>query len=255
MKQILNLKMMKNKDTVFGIRPIIEVIKSGKTIDKLFIQKGLHNESFAILWKLVRQNRINYKHVPIEKLNRLTTKNHQGVFAFISPIDFHSIEDIVPSLYEEGKVPLILVLDRITDVRNFGAITRTADCSNVDCVIVPEQNSAAINSDAMKTSSGALNNVKICRVWNLKMTLQMLKDSGIQIVSCTEKTNNEIYNINYQIPTAVILGSEENGISNEYLKLSNEKVKIPILGNIESLNVSVACGVVLYEIVRQRLNL
>ncbi len=247
--------MMKNKDTVFGIRPIIEVIKSGKTIDKLFIQKGLHNESFAILWKLVRQNRINYKHVPIEKLNRLTTKNHQGVFAFISPIDFHSIEDIVPSLYEEGKVPLILVLDRITDVRNFGAITRTADCSNVDCVIVPEQNSAAINSDAMKTSSGALNNVKICRVWNLKMTLQMLKDSGIQIVSCTEKTNNEIYNINYQIPTAVILGSEENGISNEYLKLSNEKVKIPILGNIESLNVSVACGVVLYEIVRQRLNL
>ena len=246
---------MKSKNSVFGIRPIIEVIKSGKTIDKLFIQKGLHNESFAILWKLVRQNRINYKHVPIEKLNRLTTKKHQGVFAFISPIDFHSIEDIVPSLYEEGKVPLILVLDRITDVRNFGAITRTAECSNVDCVIVPEQNSAAINSDAMKTSSGALNNVKICRVWNLKMTLQMLKDSGIQIVSCTEKTNNEIYNINYQIPTAVVLGSEENGISNEYLKLSNEKVKIPILGNIESLNVSVACGVVLYEIVRQRLNL
>ena len=255
MKQILNLKMMKNKDTVFGIRPIIEVIKSGKTIDKLFIQKGLHNESFAILWKLVRENRINYKHVPIEKLNRLTTKNHQGVFAFISPIDFHSIEDIVPSLYEEGKIPLILVLDRITDVRNFGAITRTADCSNVDCIIIPEQNSAAINSDAMKTSSGALSNVKICRVWNLKMTLQMLKDSGIQIISCTEKTNNEIYNINYQIPTAVILGSEENGISNEYLKLSNEKVKVPILGNIESLNVSVACGVILYEIVRQRLNL
>ncbi len=247
--------MMKNKDTVFGIRPIIEVIKSGKTIDKLFIQKGLHNESFAILWKLVRENRINYKHVPIEKLNRLTTKNHQGVFAFISPIDFHSIEDIVPSLYEEGKIPLILVLDRITDVRNFGAITRTADCSNVDCIIIPEQNSAAINSDAMKTSSGALSNVKICRVWNLKMTLQMLKDSGIQIISCTEKTNNEIYNINYQIPTAVILGSEENGISNEYLKLSNEKVKVPILGNIESLNVSVACGVILYEIVRQRLNL
>jgi len=247
--------MIKNKDTVFGIRSIIEVIKSGKTIDKLFIQKGLHNESFAILWKLVRENRINYKHVPIEKLNRLTTKNHQGVFAFISPIDFHSIEDIVPSLYEEGKIPLILVLDRITDVRNFGAITRTADCSNVDCIIIPEQNSAAINSDAMKTSSGALSNVKICRVWNLKMTLQMLKDSGIQIISCTEKTNNEIYNINYQIPTAVILGSEENGISNEYLKLSNEKVKVPILGNIESLNVSVACGVILYEIVRQRLNL
>ena len=246
---------MKNKEAVFGIRPIIEVIKSGKTIDKLFIQKGLHNESFAILWKLVRENRINYKHVPAEKINRLTKKNHQGVFAFISPIDFYNIEDVIPNLYEEGKSPLILVLDRITDVRNFGAIARTAECSNVDCIIVPEQNSAAINSDAMKTSSGALNNIKICRTWNLEMTLQMLKDSGIQIISCTEKTNNKIYSVNYQIPTAIILGSEENGISSEFLKFSDEKVKIPILGNIESLNVSVACGVILYEIVRQRLSL
>ena len=246
---------MKNKEAIFGIRPIIEVIKSGKTIDKLFIQKGLHNESFATLWKLVRENRINYKHVPVEKMNRLTKKNHQGVFAFISPIDFYNIEDVIPNLYEEGKSPLILILDRITDVRNFGAIARTAECSNVDCIIVPEQNSAAINSDAMKTSSGALNNIKICRTWNLKMTLQMLKDSGIQIVSCTEKTNNKIYSVNYQIPTAVILGSEENGISSEFLKFSDEKVKIPILGNIESLNVSVACGVILYEIVRQRLSL
>ena len=255
MKQISNLKKMKNKEAIFGIRPIIEVIKSGKTIDKLFIQKGLHNESFAMLWKLVRKNRINYKHVPAEKINRLTKKNHQGVFAFISPIDFYNIEDVIPSLYEDGKSPLILVLDRITDVRNFGAIARTAECSNVDCIIVPEQNSAAINSDAMKTSSGALNNIKICRTWNLEMTLQMLKDSGIQIVSCTEKTNNKIYSVNYQIPTAIILGSEENGISNEFLKLSDEKVKIPILGNIESLNVSVACGVILFEIVRQRLSL
>jgi len=246
---------MKNKEAIFGIRPIIEVIKSGKTIDKLFIQKGLHNESFAILWKLVRENRINYKHVPVEKMNRLTKKNHQGVFAFISPIDFYNIEDVIPNLYEEGKSPLILILDRITDVRNFGAIARTAECSNVDCIIVPEQNSAAINSDAMKTSSGALNSIKICRTWNLKMTLQMLKDSGIQIVSCTEKTNNKIYSVNYQIPTAIILGSEENGISNEFLKFSDEKVKIPILGNIESLNVSVACGVILYETVRQRLSL
>tara|TARA_B100000941_G_scaffold200454_1_gene145665 strand:+ start:1051 stop:1791 length:741 start_codon:yes stop_codon:yes gene_type:complete len=246
---------MKNKEAIFGIRPIIAVIKSGKTIDKLFIQKGLHNESFAILWKLVRENRINYKHVPVEKMNRLTKKNHQGVFAFISPIDFYNIEDVIPNLYEEGKSPLILILDRITDVRNFGAIARTAECSNVDCIIVPEQNSAAINSDAMKTSSGALNNIKICRTWNLKMTLRMLKDSGIQIVSCTEKTNNKIYSVNYQIPTAIILGSEENGISSEFLKFSDVKVKIPILGNIESLNVSVACGVILYEIVRQRLSL
>ena len=243
------------KNYIFGIHAIIEAIQAGKTIDKLFIQKGLHNDSFAELWKLVRLRRINYKHVPVEKMNRLTKKNHQGVFAFISPIDFYNIEDVIPNLYEEGKSPLVLILDRITDVRNFGAIARTAECSNVDCIIVPEQNSAAINSDAMKTSSGALNNIKICRTWNLKMTLQMLKDSGIQIVSCTEKTNNKIYSVNYQIPTAIILGSEENGISSEFLKFSDEKVKIPILGNIESLNVSVACGVILYEIVRQRLSL
>ena len=218
---------MKNKESVFGIRPIIELIKSGKTIDKLFIQKGLHNESLAILWKLVRENRINYKHVPAEKMNRLTKKNHQGVFAFISPIDFYNIDDVIPNLYEEGKSPLILVLDRITDVRNFGAIARTAECSNVDCIIVPEQNSAAINSDAMKTSSGALNNIKICRTWNLEMTLQMIKDSGIQIVSCTEKTNNKIMEFTYQNSNTqkIVLKRdlEKDNFNDEILSISLEK--------------------------------
>ena len=154
---------MKNKDIVFGIKPIIEIIKSGKTIDKLFIQKGLHNESFALLWKLVRSNRINYKHVPQEKINRITRKNHQGVVAFISPIDFYNIEYIVPEIFESGRNPLILILDRITDVRNFGAITRTAECAGVDAILVPEQQSAAVNADAIKTSSGALHKIKICR--------------------------------------------------------------------------------------------
>ena len=143
------------KNYIFGIHPIIETIKAGKTIDKLFIQKGLHNDAFAELWKLVRLRRINYKHVPIEKINRLTKKNHQGVFAFLSPIDFHKIEDIIPKLYEEGKNPLILVMDRITDVRNFGAIARTAECVGIHTILIPEQNSAAINAAAVKTSSGA----------------------------------------------------------------------------------------------------
>lgn len=237
---------------IFGIRAIIEAIESGKTIDKLFIQKGLHNDLFAELWKLVRLKRINYKHVPLEKINRLTKKNHQGVFAFISPIEFHKIEDIIPSIYESGKDPLILVLDRITDIRNFGAIARTAECLGVDTILIPEQNAAAINADAIKTSAGALYKIIVCRTWNLKIALQFMKDSGIQLIACTEKTNNNIYQLDYKSPTAIIIGSEEDGISSEILKLSNAKVKIPMYGKISSLNVSVATGIVLYEAIKQR---
>lgn len=240
------------KNYIFGIRPIIEAIESGKTIDKLFIQKGLHNDLFAELWKLVRLRRINYKHVPIEKINRLTKKNHQGVFAFISPIDLHNIEDIVPALYEKGKVPLILVLDRITDVRNFGAIARTAVCCGVDTILIPEQNSAAINADAIKTSAGALMKIPVCRTWNLKISIQFLKDSGIQIISCTEKTQDNMYKADYTPPTAIIVGSEEDGVSTELLKMSDAKAKIPLNNKISSLNVSVATGIILYEIIRQR---
>lgn len=240
------------KNYIFGIRPIIEAIESGKTIDKLFIQKGLHNDLFAELWKLVRLRRINYKHVPIEKINRLTKKNHQGVFAFISPIDLHNIEDIVPALYEKGKVPLILVLDRITDVRNFGAIARTAVCCGVDTILIPEQNSAAINADAIKTSAGALMKIPVCRTWNLKISIQFLKDSGIQIISCTEKTQDNMYKADYTPPTAIIVGSEEDGVSTEFLKMSDAKAKIPLNNKISSLNVSVATGIILYEIIRQR---
>ena len=252
MKLKLNLKTMKNKDIVFGIKPIIEVIKSGKTIDKLFIQKSLHNDSFAVLWKLVRSNRINYKHVPPEKINRITRKNHQGVVAFISPIDFYNIEDIVPVIFESGKNPLILILDRITDVRNFGAITRTAECAGVDAILVPENQSAAINADAIKTSSGALHKIKICRTWNIKLSIQFLKDSGIQIIGCSEKAKRSIYDVSMQSPTGIIIGSEENGISQEYLNMCNYTTKIPIYGTISSLNASVATGIILYESLRQR---
>ena len=240
------------KNYIFGIRAIIEAVNAGKTIDKLFIQKGLHNDLFAELWKLVRLKRINYKHVPLEKINRLTRKNHQGVFAFISPIDFHNIEDVVPSLYEQGKNPLILVLDRITDVRNFGAIARTAECAGVDAIIIPEQNAAAINADAIKTSAGALHKITVCRTWNLKLALQFMKESGIQLVGCTEKTQDLMYKPDYTPPTAIILGSEEDGVSPEFLKICDARAKIPLAGKIASLNVSVATGIILYEIIRQR---
>jgi 23S rRNA (guanosine2251-2'-O)-methyltransferase len=240
------------KNYIFGIRAIIEAVNAGKTIDKLFIQKGLHNDLFAELWKLVRLKRINYKHVPLEKINRLTRKNHQGVFAFISPIDFHNIEDVVPSLYEQGKNPLILVLDRITDVRNFGAIARTAECAGVDAIIIPEQNAAAINADAIKTSAGALHKITVCRTWNLKLAIQFMKESGIQLVGCTEKTQDMMYKPDYTPPTAIIMGSEEDGVSPECLKMCDARAKIPLAGKIASLNVSVATGVILYEAIRQR---
>ena len=240
------------KNYIFGIRAIIEAVNAGKTIDKLFIQKGLHNDLFAKLWKLVRLKRINYKHVPLEKINRLTRKNHQGVFAFISPINFHNIEDVVPNLYEQGKIPLILVLDRITDVRNFGAIARTAECAGVDAIIIPEQNAAAINADAIKTSAGALHKITVCRTWNLKLAIQFMKESGIQMVGCTEKTQDMMYKPDYTPPTAIIMGSEEDGISPEFLKMCDARAKIPLAGKIASLNVSVATGVILYEAIRQR---
>jgi 23S rRNA (guanosine2251-2'-O)-methyltransferase len=240
------------KNYIFGIRAIIEAVEAGKTIDKLFIQKGLHNDLFAELWKLVREKRINYKHVPLEKINRLTRKNHQGVFAFISPIDFHNIEDVIPKLYEEGKNPLVLVLDRITDVRNFGAIARTAECAGVDTILIPEQNAAAINADAIKTSAGALHKVTVCRTWNLKLALQFMKKSGIQLIGCTEKTQDDMYKPNYTTPTAIIIGSEEDGVSPEFLKMCDARAKIPMNGKIASLNVSVATGVILYEAIRQR---
>ncbi len=249
----MNKKDDKDKaNSIFGIRSIIEAIDSGKTIDKLFIQKGLHNDLFAELWKLVREKRINYKHVPVEKINRLTRKNHQGVFAFISPVDFHNIEHVIPTLFEAGKNPLVLVLDRITDVRNFGAICRTAECAGVDAVLIPEQNAAAINADAIKTSAGALHKITLCRTWNLKLALQFMQESGIQLVSCTEKTKDNMYKPDYSIPTAIIMGSEENGVSSEFLKMCDAKAKIPMSGKIASLNVSVATGVILYEAIRQR---
>ena len=240
------------KNYIFGIRAIMEAIEAGKTIDKLFIQKGLHNDLFSELWKLVRLRRINYKHVPLEKINRLTKKNHQGVFAFISPIAIHNIEDVIPNLYEEGENPLILVLDRITDIRNFGAIARTAECAGVNTILIAEQNTAAINADAIKTSAGALHTIKVCRTWNMELALKFMKDSGIQLIACTEKTQGNIYRPDYTSPTAIIMGSEEDGVSLEFLKMCDARAKIPMNGKISSLNVSVSSGVILYEAIRQR---
>lgn len=238
---------------IFGIRPVIEAVKAGKEIDRLFIQSGLKNELYNELMAVLKHHNVAFQYVPVEKLNRLTTKNHQGVAGFISSISYHKIQDVIPTIFEEGKVPLILILDRITDVRNFGAIVRTAECSGVQAIVIPTQGAAQINADAMKTSAGALNKVPVCREENLKNVINFLKECGLQIVSCTEKATDYYFQIDFTVPTAIIMGSEEDGISNEYLQKSDAKAKIPLMGEIGSLNVSVASGIILYEAVSQRM--
>ena len=238
---------------IFGIRTIIEAIKSGKEIESLYIQRGLTGDIILELRSLLNEFNLGFQLVPVEKLNRLTPKNHQGTVAFISPIVYEKIENIIPLIFERGEVPLILILDGITDVRNFGAIARTAECAGVHAIVVPSKGSAQINPDAIKTSAGALYKIPVCRHDNLFKTAKFLQESGLQLVACTEKTNNNLYQPDYTVPTAVIMGSEENGISTDLLRISDCLAKIPMYGEIESLNVSVSAGILLYEAVRQKM--
>ncbi len=238
---------------VFGIRAVMEAISAGKDIESLFLQRGLSGDLMSELKNLLKGRDIPSQLVPIDKLNRITAKNHQGAIAFISPITYQKIENIIPDVYERGEVPLILILDGITDVRNFGAIARTAECTGVHAIVVPKKGSAQVNPDAVKTSAGALYKVPICRHDSLLQTMRFLKDSGLQIVSCTEKTDDLIYKPDYTAPTAIIMGAEDEGISFELIRNSDYLTKIPMAGEIASLNVSVSAGVILYEAVRQRL--
>lgn len=245
--------MIEKKDIVFGIRAVIEAIKSDKEIDRVLLKKGLQGELFYELLALLKDYHVPFQFVPIEKINSISTKNHQGAVAFVSQVGFRNIEEIVPMLFEEGKTPLILVLDQITDVRNFGAIARTAECAGVDAIVLPDKGSAQINSDAIKTSAGALHLIPVCRSANLLQTLSFLKGSGLQIIAATEKSSSDFFKADFTLPTVIIMGSEDQGISSEILKLADYRVRIPIKGKIESLNVSVATGVLLYEAIRQRM--
>lgn len=241
-----------SNDFVFGIRAVIEAIRSGKTIDKLMFRKGLSGDLFAELQPLLKEYRINAQPVPEEKLNRITRKNHQGVIAFISPVEFYRVDDLVPRLFEDGKTPFLVILDQVTDVRNFGAIVRSAECAGVDAIIIPDRGAAQINADAVKTSAGAIMHMPICRTRNLYSTLGYLKDSGIQIFAATEKVNSRYDQQNFTEPCALLMGAEDKGITPELLEQSNYHVQIPVLGQIGSLNVSVASGILMYEVVRQR---
>lgn len=244
---------MKQADNlIYGIRPVIESIRAGKEFDKLFIQKGLRGEQMAGLYSLLKESETPFQHVPVEKLNRLTRKNHQGVVGFMSVVSFQPIEEVVQMVFERGETPLILILDRITDVRNFGAIARTAECAGVHAILFPMQGSAQVNADAMKTSAGALNNIPICRTKNLSRAIDYLKDAGLQIVASTEKSEQMMYDVDYALPTAIMMGSEEDGVSPAYLQKCDQQVQIPMYGQTASLNVSVASAVMIYEAIRQR---
>jgi len=247
-----HIKATDKQDMLYGLRPLLEAIDSGKEIEKVFLQKGLRSENFSELMNQLKKFNVPYQFVPIEKLNRLTRKNHQGVVAYVSPIVFDNIEQIIPVVFEQGKEPFVLLLDRITDVRNFGAILRTAECTGAHAVVIPAKNSAQLNSGTIKSSAGAIFKVPICRSENLKHTIDFLANSGLKIVAATERADDLHYNTDLSGPLTLILGSEDEGISGEYLKRASLAVKIPILGEIDSLNVSVAAGVLMYEVVRQR---
>ncbi|WP_350287155.1 23S rRNA (guanosine(2251)-2'-O)-methyltransferase RlmB [uncultured Croceitalea sp.] len=245
---------MKNSQLIYGIRAIIEAIDAKKPLNKLFIQRGLKGDLYKELETKVRKNGLSVSYVPLEKLNRLTANNHQGAVAQVSPVSFHEFEPLMESIFEKNTSPLLLLLDQLTDVRNFGAIIRTAECTGIDAIIVPTSGSAPITEDTVKTSAGAVFNVPISKVNHLKDAVFYLQSSDIQIVGATEKTNDSIYTVDFKKPTAIIMGSEDKGISSSLMKLIDVKAKLPLKGDIESLNVSVACGVFLYEALRQRLS-
>lgn len=245
---------MEKQQQIFGIRAIIEAIQSGTDIDKVFIQKDAQGELMRELFKTLKQYNINYSQVPVEKLNRLGNRNHQGAIATISPIAFHDLDELIVSLLEAEKTPLFIVLDGVSDARNFGAIIRTAECTGVNGIIIPKQGSAPVNGDTVKTSVGAVFNVPICKVDHVKDAIFHLQASGIKTVAATEKTNETLYDVNFKEPVAIIMGSEDKGVNPSVLKVVDKKAKLPMYGTISSLNVSVACGAFLYEVVRQRIN-
>lgn len=244
--------MQKETDSIFGLRAVIEAIRAGKQIDRLLIKQGLQGSLYHELMSEVKAHNIVYQIVPVERIELVTRKNHQGVLAWLSLIEYQYITNLLPMIFEKGEDPLLIALDGVSDVRNFGAIVRTADCLGAHAVIIPEKGSARITADAIKTSAGALHSFPICREKSIVRSIEYLKESGLNVICATEKSGEEPSDAILTGPSVLILGSEEKGISRELLALSDRKVRINVTGNIGSLNVSVAAGILLYEIVRQR---
>ena len=245
--------MIDKSEMIFGVRAVIEAIQAGKDIDKVLIKKDIQSELSRELFAALKGSLIPVQRVPVERLNRITRKNHQGVVAYVSAVTYQHVEDLVPYLFEQGKTPFFVMLDGITDVRNFGAIARTCECAAVDAVIIPAKNSVTVNADAVKTSAGALHNLPVCREQSLTDTLKYLKECGFRLTAATEKGDYDYTRGEYTGPLCLIMGAEDKGVAYEHLALCDEWVKIPMLGTIESLNVSVAAGILIYEVVKQRI--
>lgn len=243
-----------DESIIFGVRAVIEAIKADREINKIMIQKGMNKELFLELKEALKGKDHQLQFVPVEKLDGITEQNHQGVIAYSAPIEYYNIEELVESLLEEGKKPFILALDRITDVRNFGAIARTAECMGVDAILIPSKGSVQVTADAVKTSAGALNRIKVCRAPSMKDSLFYIQQCGVRIVACTEKSSVPLYETNLRGSVAVIMGSEMDGITSDLINLADISCRIPMPGEIASLNVGVAAGMVLYEKVRQGLH-
>lgn len=244
--------MNDKNEMIFGVRAVIEAIQAGKEIDKILVKKDIQSDLSKELFAALKGTLIPVQRVPVERINRITRKNHQGVVAYISLVIYQKVDQLVPFLYEEGKDPFFVLLDGVTDVRNFGAIARTCECAGVDAVVIPAKGSVTVNADAMKTSAGALHTLPVCKEQNLKQSVQYLKDSGFRIVAATEKGDYDYTQGQYSGPVCLIMGAEDTGVSYELLALCDEWVKIPVLGSIESLNVSVAAGILIYEALKQR---
>ncbi len=245
---------MERSDYIYGIRAVLEAIEAGKEIDKIFIAKDLQGELAGKLIAAARAAHIVMQRVPVERINRITRKNHQGVLAIMSAITYYRLDHLIPELYESGILPFIVLLDGITDVRNFGAIARTCECAGVDAIVIPEHGSVSVGGDAIKTSAGALHHIPVCRVSSIAWAAKFLRENGYNVVAVSEKAEINYTEGHYSDPVALVMGAEDVGISPEAMKQCETKVAIPMFGNIGSLNVSVAAGVMIYEVVRQRLN-
>lgn len=243
---------MKEKEMIFGIRAVIEAVQAGKDVDRVLVKRELQGELFQELQEVLTMHEIPMQKVPLDRIDRITRKNHQGVLAYMSAVTYQKIEDIVPMLFEQGKNPFIVVLDGITDVRNFGAIARTCEVAGVDAIVIPARGSVRVSADAIKTSAGALHTIPVCRELSMRDAVQFLRNSGIKVVAATEKAAENYTSSSLVDPVAILMGGEDVGISPELLKISDELVRLPVFGNIQSLNVSVAAGVMLYEVIRQR---
>jgi 23S rRNA (guanosine2251-2'-O)-methyltransferase len=244
--------MIKEKDSIFGLRPVIEAIKAGKQIDRLLIKQGLQGPLYHELMTEVRKNNISYQIVPVERIELVTRKNHQGVLAWLAVVEYQKAENLLPMIYEKGEDPLLIALDGVSDVRNFGAIVRTGECLGAHGILIPEKGSARITADAIKTSAGALHSFPVCREKSIVKSIEFLKNSGLKVICADEKAGTSAPEVPLSGPSVLVMGSEDKGISRELISLSDHRIKIPMTGKIGSLNVSVAAGILLYEIVRQR---